>query len=419
VALPPHTPELPATNRALLREANYVRFWFMRFSVSMAVMIQSVVMGWQVYALARANGTVEESALQLGWVGLATFAPMFVLTLPAGWAADHFPRKYQILFAALIDCCTLTLLLVLTALHMITVGHLIMIAVAFGASKAFISPATTALAPMLVPRSLLPRAIAWNTLSWQSSGVIGPAVGGLLVALSPLAAYIGSLAFYLAAFVCLLTINADTEPMSTPGSPLQKVKDGLKYIWREKIVFGAISLDLVAVLLGGATALLPVFARDVLQVGPEGFGVMRAAPAIGATIVGLGLAAHPIRKHAGAFMLGGVALFGVATIVFGLSKIFALSVVMLAILGGADMLSVFVRQALIQVVTPDPMRGRVAAVSQLFVSGSNELGEFETGLVARVIGPVAAAVYGGIGAILATGIWAVLFPQLRKADKLV
>lgn len=409
---------IEATNRALLRQGDYVRFWFMRWTVSMATLIQTVVMGWQVYELARRSGTVEESALQLGWLGLASFAPMFVLMLPAGWAADHFPRKRQIFIASLVDCCTVSSLLVLTMLHLITVGHLIGIAIAFGASKAFLSPATTALAPMLVPRALLPRAIAWNTLAWQAAAVMGPAAGGLLVALSPLAAYVGSLALYLVSFVCLLSIKSETRPQSHAGSPLEKVKEGLVYVWREKIVFGAISLDLVAVLLGGATALLPVYARDVLHVGPEGFGVMRAAPAIGATLVGLGLAANPIHRHAGAFMLGGVAVFGAATIVFGLSTVFWLSVVMLVILGGADMLSVFVRQSLIQVVTPDPMRGRVAAVSQLFISGSNELGEFETGLVARVIGPVAAAVYGGIGAILATGLWAVLFPQLRKADKL-
>jgi MFS family permease len=417
--IPPTELAVPATNRALLGQADYVRFWFMRWSVSMATLVQTVVMGWQVYSLARADGDVQESALQLGWLGLASFAPMFVLTLPAGWAADHFPRKRQIFAAAAVDCCTVSLLLVLTMLHEVTAPRLIAIAVAFGASKAFIAPAVTALAPMLVPRALLPRAIAWNTLSWQSSGVIGPAVGGLLVAISPLAAYIGSLAFYLIAFLCLAGIKSPTRPQSLAGSPIEKVKEGLVYIWKEKIVFGAISLDLVAVLLGGATALLPVYARDVLQVGPEGFGILRAAPAIGATLVGLMLAAYPIRQHAGTFMLGGVAVFGAATVVFGLSKVFWLSVAALAVLGAADMLSVFVRQALIQVVTPDPMRGRVAAVSTLFVSGSNELGEFETGLVARFIGPVAAAVYGGIGAILATGLWAAMFPQLRKADRLV
>jgi hypothetical protein len=196
------------------------------------------------------------------------------------------------------------------------------------------------------------------------------------------------------------------------------MKEGLAYTWRQKIVFGAISLDLFAVLLGGATALLPVFARDVLQVGAEGFGILRASPAIGATAVALWLAANPIRSKAGAYMFAGVAMFGLATIVFGLSKSLWLSVAALAVLGGADMLSVFVRQTLVQLVTPDPMRGRVAAVSSVFIGASNELGEFESGVVARFLGPVGAAVFGGVGALFVTALWARLFPELRKADRL-
>jgi len=196
------------------------------------------------------------------------------------------------------------------------------------------------------------------------------------------------------------------------------MKEGLSYVWRQKIVFGAISLDLFAVLLGGATALLPVFARDVLHVGAQGFGILRSSPAIGATVVALSLAAKPIRHKAGMFMFAGVATFGVATIVFGLSKILWLSVVALAVLGGADMLSVYVRQTLVQLVTPDAMRGRVAAVSSVFIGASNELGEFESGVVARFFGPVGAALFGGVGAVIVTGVWAGLFPALRKADRL-
>ena len=196
------------------------------------------------------------------------------------------------------------------------------------------------------------------------------------------------------------------------------IKEGLTYVWRQKIVFGAISLDLFAVLLGGATALLPVFARDVLHVGPQGFGLLRAGPAMGATVVALWLAANPIRTRAGLVMFGGVAVFGLATIVFGLSKSLWLSVAALAVLGGADMLSVFVRQTLVQLVTPDQMRGRVAAVSSVFIGASNELGEFESGIVARILGPVGAAVFGGVGAVMVTGIWAWLFPDLRRANRL-
>jgi len=216
----------------------------------------------------------------------------------------------------------------------------------------------------------------------------------------------------------ILAIRGNAKPALNPGSRWQLMKEGLAYVWRQKIVFGAISLDLFAVLLGGATALLPVFARDVLHAGPQEFGILRGGPAIGATVVALWLAANPIRRKAGLYMFGGVAVFGAATIVFGLSKSLWLSVAALAVLGGADMLSVYVRQTLVQLVTPDHMRGRVASVSSVFIGASNELGEFESGVVARILGPVGAAVFGGVGAIAVTAIWARLFPDLRRADRL-
>jgi hypothetical protein len=214
------------------------------------------------------------------------------------------------------------------------------------------------------------------------------------------------------------SIRKNAQPVVNPGSRWALMKEGLAYVWRQKIVFGAISLDLFAVLLGGATALLPVFARDILHVGAQGFGILRSGPAIGATVIALLLAANPIRKHAGLFMFGGVATFGLATCVFAVSKSLWLSVTALAVLGGADMLSVYVRQTLVQLVTPDAMRGRVAAVSSVFIGASNELGEFESGVVARFLGPVGAAIFGGVGALIVTGLWAKLFPALRKADRL-
>ena len=216
----------------------------------------------------------------------------------------------------------------------------------------------------------------------------------------------------------LMTIRKPTAPAAQPGSRLALVKEGLVYVWTHRVVFGAISLDLAAVILGGATALLPAFARDVLHVGAQGFGMLRSGPALGAVAVGLFLAARPIHRHAGLTMFAGVAVFGAATVVFGLSHWLWLSVIALAFLGGADMLSVFVRQTLVQLMTPDAMRGRVAAVSTLFISASNELGEFESGLVARFLGPVGAAVFGGVGALIVTGVWAWGFPALRKADRL-
>jgi hypothetical protein len=229
---------------------------------------------------------------------------------------------------------------------------------------------------------------------------------------------VAAFALYLIAVIALLLIRKNTKPEVQPGSRWQLMKEGLAYTWRNKVVFGAISLDLFAVLLGGATALLPVYARDILEVGPQGFGILRAGPAIGATLVAVVLASFPIKRHAGLIMFGGVFLFGAATCVFAVSEVFWLSVFALAVLGAADMVSVYVRSTLIQIVTPDHMRGRVSSASYLFIGASNELGEFQSGVAARLLGPVGAALFGGIGAMVVTLTWAGLFPQLRKADRL-
>ncbi|TFH65903.1 MAG: MFS transporter [Gemmatimonadales bacterium] len=380
---------------------------------------QSVTMGWQVYDLARAERGIAESALFVGLLGLATFVPLFFLALPAGVVADRYERKFilAVCFAAEAVCAGA---LVAAALFgVLSVSVLIAIAFAFGIARAFRSPAGVALGPMLVPKALLPRAIAWNSLAFQIGTISGPALAGFLVGRwSPAHSYGVSLVLYMAPIIGLGFISRSTKPQAQPGSRLQQVKEGLEYIWNNKVVFGAISLDLFAVLLGGATALLPVFARDILHVGPEGFGLLRSAPAMGAAAVALVLATRPIRNHAGFSMFTGVAVFGVATIVFGLSKSFWLSMGALAMLGGADMVSVYVRQTLIQIVTPDPMRGRVASVSFLFIGASNELGEFESGVTARLFGPVLAAVLGGVASLFVTGLWARLFPTLRKVDRL-
>jgi hypothetical protein len=271
---------------------------------------------------------------------------------------------------------------------------------------------------MLVPRALLPRAIAFNSLAFQTASIMGPALGGLLVAGSSALSYGVSVGLYGVGAVLLLLIRSNTRPERQPGSKLALIREGLSYVWRQKIVFGAISLDLAAVLLGGATALLPVFARDVLHAGPDVFGMLRAAPAVGAALVAVVLARRPIQRFAGSWMFGAVAVFGLATLLFALSRQVWLSVLALSVLGAADMVSVFIRQTLIQIVTPDPMRGRVAAVSTLFIGASNELGEFESGIAARFLGPVGAAIFGGAGALAVTGLWAWMFPDLRRADKL-
>ena len=404
--------------RALLRERDYVLFWGTRWTGSFASQIQSVAMGWQMYALARETRSVAESAFMVGMIGLAAFVPVLLLTLPAGEAADRYDRKKVLLLCLSGEILSVLALAVATLNGWASPALLLVIAALFGASRAFFAPANTALGPMLVPRKLLPRAIAWNSLAWQSASIAGPAAAGFLVAVSAQTAYFTTFALYGLAAILILAIRKNAKPQTNPGSRWALMKEGLAYVWRQKIVFGAISLDLFAVLLGGATALLPVFARDVLHVGPEGFGLLRSGPAMGATVVALWLAANPIRARAGLFMFGGVAVFGLATIVFGLSNSLWLSVAALAVLGGADMLSVFVRQTLVQLVTPDHMRGRVASVSSVFIGASNELGEFESGVVAKFLGPVGAAIFGGVGALMVTGLWARLFPDLRRADRL-
>jgi hypothetical protein len=385
----------------------------------MGGLVQSVALGWQVYAVARETMSIAQSSFMLGLVGLFSFLPVLLLTLPAGETADRYDRRTVLMLCLSAEIVTVAVLAALAFTGTSTVPLLLTLAALFGCARVFFAPASTAMGPMLVPRDLLPRAIAWNSLAWQTSAIIGPALAGLLVAAHSVAlAYAVALGLYATSALLVLLIRKNTRPAAQPGSRWTLMKEGLAYVWGNKIVFGAISLDLFAVLLGGATALLPAFARDILHVGPEGFGLLRAAPAIGATVIALTLAANPIRERAGPIMFAGVAVFALATLVFGISQWLWLSIGALAVLGAADMLSVYVRQTLVQLVTPDPMRGRVASVSTLFIGASNELGEFESGVVARFLGPVGAAIFGGIGALIVTGLWIKLFPALWKADRL-
>ncbi len=412
------TPAEDLSVRALLKRRDFMLFWTARVAATLGVQIQSVALGWQMYAVARLTMDVKQSAFYVGMIGLAAFIPVFLLALPAGETADRHNRKTILMWCYLGEIATAVILACAALFHFASIPLLLGLSALFGASRAYMGPASTALGPMLVPKALLPRAIAWNSLAWQGGSILGPALGGVLVAVSPGLSYSITTGLYVLAALCVLLIRGDTQPVVNPGSRWALMKEGLGYVWTNKIVFGAISLDLFAVLLGGATALLPVFARDILHAGPQGFGLLRAGPAIGATLVAITLASRPIRRHAGVIMFSGVAVFGAATILFGISKFLPLSILALAVLGGADMLSVYVRQTLVQIVTPDQMRGRVAAVSSLFIGASNELGEFESGVVARFLGPVGAALFGGAGALIVTGLWAKLFPALRKADRL-
>jgi MFS family permease len=413
---PPPSPD--SSFRALLKQRDFVRFWFSRWTAVLAVQIESVALGWQVYDIARRTMDVKPAAFMVSLIGLVSFIPVLFLALPAGETADRHNRKTILIICYVGEIATVAILTAAAAFHFASIPLLLGLALLFGAARAYFSPASTAVGPMLVPRALLPRAIAWSSLAWQSAAVAGPAIGGLLVAISPAHSYGAALILYAVAALCVMGIRTSTQPTVQPGSRWALMKEGLAYVWRNKIVFGSISLDLAAVILGGATALLPVFAKDVLHIGPEGFGLLRAAPAVGAAIVAFMLAGRPIHRKAGLWMFSGVAIFGAATVVFGVSKILWVSLLALAILGAADMVSVYIRQTLVQLVTPDHMRGRVATVSSLFIGASNELGEFESGVVARFLGPVGAAVFAGVGALIVTGVWAKFFPALRKADRL-
>jgi MFS family permease len=413
-----HPPELIDDSSSLLSRRPYVLFLAGRFLGTLATGSQSVVIAWEVYELARQTMSLAEAAFAVGMIGLAQFLPLFALTLIAGETADRHDRRY------IIALCYLAQLLISAGLAVRSaigggLWPIFALAGLFGCARSFFQPTASALGPMLVPLSLLPRAIATNSLAAQLASILGPALGGLLCWVSPVLGYAVSAGLYAAAGCCALLIRADTRPPIEPHrSRVAQIREGLIYLWGNKLVLGAISLDLFAVLLGGATGLLPVFARDVLDVGSEGFGILRASPSIGALLMATYLAHRPIRTRAGIKMLLAVGLFGVMTVVFAYSRWLPLSVFALAVLGGADMISVFTRQSLVQIATPDRMRGRVSAVATLFIGASNELGEFESGVTARILGPVGAVAFGGYGAAAVTALWAWLFPPLRRADRL-
>jgi MFS family permease len=410
------TPHAPS--QSIFKYRAFALFWWARMFSTLAVQAEGVTLGWQVYTVARHSRGVDQSAFLVGMVGLAQFVPLFLLALLAGAAADRNDRRAIMLICTAIEIICVVILALLALRAMPTLLPIFIIAAVFGASRAFLSPATGAMGPMLVPREALPLAISRTSLGDQAGFVIGPWIGGALCAISPTLAYSGSAALYVLAATALLFIRANTLPEPPLGSRFEQIREGLAYVWTNKIVFGAISLDLFAVLLGGATALLPVFASDVLEVGAHGFGILRSGPAIGAAIMAFALSRWPLHRRAGHWMFAGVAAFGVATIVFAISKSMTISMLALIALGAADMISVYVRLSLVQIVTPDRMRGRVSAVSNLFIGASGELGEFETGVVARLLGPVGAAIFGGVGSLIVTGAWARMFPALRKADRL-
>jgi MFS family permease len=399
-----------------MRIPAFRHFWVARLTSTIAQMAMVIVIGWQVYDIARHTMDPKAAALRLGIIGLVQFAPLFFLTLVTGWAADRVDRRWIARASVFLELLCAAALAAFAWTHTTTLEVLYVVAALLGVARAFAGPALGALAPNLVPVKILPNAIALSSIAWQSGAIVGPALGGYLYAVAPEAPYIGSAILCAVSLFGLVMIpEVGFSRASKAVRPWQQMIEGLRYVRQNRLVLGAISLDLFAVLLGGATAMLPIYARDILHAGPEGLGHLRAAPALGATLTAAFFAFRPLKSEVGFKMLLAVAVFGGATIVFGLSRSMPLSLACLTLLGAADMFSVYVRQSLIQLYTPDDKRGRVGAVSSLFISASNELGEAESGFLAAVIGPVPAVVAGGIGAILVVGIWARRFPELRLA----
>ena len=402
----------------VFRHRAYARYWVMRQLLSGSRQMQTVAIGWQVYDLARQTRGVEESAFILGLVGLAQFLPVLLLSLVGGQAADRFDRK-TILVVSNLGRVVAGLVLA-ASVRMPTAEALPVVfamSVVMGAVNAFAPAASNALYPTLVPRADLANAIAWNSLGFQVSAVMGPALGGFLYALGGDIVYLVSTAMVVGAIVSIAGAKTPKQAPVANARGLAMAIEGLRYVRDNKIVLGAISLDLIVVFFGGATALLPVFARDILHVGAEGLGALRAAPAAGAAIVALVLALRPLQRKVGPWMLWSIVIYGFGTLAFAFSPLMWLSLLALAVTGAADMISVYVRQSLIQFATPDAMRGRVAAVSFIFISASNELGEFESGVAARFLGPVGAVILGGAVAIVTALSWFRLFPQMARADR--
>jgi MFS family permease len=396
--------------------ADFRFYWVARLASTIAQMTMVIVIGWQVYDIARATMGIKSAALQLGLIGVVQFVPLFALTLVTGWTADRLDRRHIARASLALEILCAGILAWSSWNGTVSLPILFAVAALMGVARAFATPALQALAPNLVPREMLPRAIAMSSIAWQSGAIAGPAVGGYLYAWTPHMPYSVAAGLFTVSLLCLFLIGPKPRnAIEGPRHPWKQMVDGLRYVRHHRLVLGAISLDLFAVLLGGATAMLPIFARDILETGPTGLGHLRAAPAVGATLTALYFSFRPLKHDVGVKMLVAVGVFGAATIVFGLSRSMALSLFCLALLGSADMFSVYVRQSLIQLYTPDAMRGRVGAVSSLFISASNELGEAESGFLAALVGPVVAVVAGGFAAIGITLLWAKFFPELRNA----
>ena len=394
------------------RLADFRNFAAARIASLIALQMQNVACGWYVY-------DTTKSAWALGFIGLAAFLPAPVLALVSGQVSDRFDRRHVVAVGYLVGCLACCGLFLCTLVHIQTMWPIFALVMIQGCARAFHIPATQALLPTLVPRDWLAGTLALSSSMLQSGTAVGPALGGFLYVLgAPVVFAIAALMFLIGIF-CILLIHPRPQSGSRGPITLEHLLGGIHYIKAHPVVLGAISLDLFAVLLGGATALLPMFAQDILNTGPEGLGILRAAPAVGAISMALILTQWPIRRHAGRLLFAGVGVFGLAMIGFGLSEHFLLSLLCLYVSGLADMISVNVRQSLVQGNTPDEMRGRVSAVTTVFIGASNELGEFESGLAAALLGPVLAVTLGGACTVLIALYWTRLFPALWQRDRLL
>jgi MFS family permease len=394
----------------LIHQRPFVLFWLARLASTMGYQMLALTIGWQIYE-------ITNSAFDLGLVGLIQFIPAVVLTLLIGHAADRYDRRLIVRVAQ--GVYVLAAVMITLALFKGILGRNLLFAAVFmiGCARAFELPTAHALAPSLVPAPMISRAVAAWTSANQTAIICGPALGGLIYAVSPV--LVGMICLIL--FVCSITLISFVR---TKGAPQKRepptfasVLAGFEYIRSRRRLLGVITLDLLVVILGGATALLPIYARDILSVGPIGLGLLRSAPAAGALITSIVLARHPVERHIGRKMFAVVGIFGVATIVFGLSNSLGLSLLALAVLGASDAVSIVIRFSLVQIETPDEKRGRVSAINYLFVGSSNTLGEFESGLIAAWLGAVPSVVIGGLGSLLVAGVWMMLFPDLRRIDR--
>jgi MFS family permease len=405
-------PRFPAL--AVLRHGQFARYAVCRFLSTLSWQMLGVAVAWQVYAL-------THDALALGLVGLWEFLPFLCLVMLGGGLADRADRRNVLIVAWGMEALAIGVLLLYTLAGERAVWPIYLVIGAFGAGRAFWAPALQAIVPGLVPRAEFPRALAVNSGLFQTAAICGPALGGVLFLFGAATLFALCLGLFVLAVAVCFSLGphrpqADAVPRPTAAS--HALLEGLRYVWHQRVVLGVISLDLFAVLFGGATALLPIYAGDVLHIGPQGLGLLRSAPGVGAALTAVLLALRPIDRHAGAWMFGGVALFGVCTIVFGLSHSVVLSLAVLFMLGCGDMLSVYVRGILVQLNTPDSIRGRVSAINSMFIGTSNELGEFESGLTARWFGAVRAVLLGGALTLAVVVGWMGLFPELRRLDRL-